>query len=322
MAGLLTTSQLPNAVDRRVRKHFLDTYPTVEPKLDKVFKISTQEDLNEYEQDYQGLGRYESTAEGEQYKSDNFAEAYQTVYTPSKLTKVVDITMETQKWDKAMISKAENVGAEMARAAADTIESDAASQFINGFNTSYTSYGDGKPRFSTDHTRPDGGTAQSNASGSSIAFSGDAVETAFTALRSQKNKRGRLIRAVPRTLVVPPALEAEARRVFNSTLRAGVNDNDINVNMMREYYGGGVNIVVWEYLGSAMGGSDTAWFLLDNSLSMDTWKWAEKPSVKRDDTTGVQNDTIYFLGMYYAAFGWSDWVGAWGSKGDGTTYTS
>ncbi len=322
MAGLLTTSQLPNAVDRRVRKHFLDTYPTVEPKLDVVFKIDTQEDLNEYEQDYQGLGRFQVTAEGEQYKSDNFAEGFQTVYTPSKLTKLVDITMESQKWDKAMITKAENVGAEIARAAADTVEADAASVFINGFSTSYTSYGDAKPLFSNDHTRPDGGTAQRNASASSVAFSADALEVAFNDLRSQKNKRGRLVRAVPRVLLVPPALEAEALRVTKSQARPGVADNDINVHMMREYYGGNIKVIVWEYLGAAMGGSDTAWFVLDTDLHKITWKWAEKPSVKRDDTTGIQNDTMFFLGMYYASFGWSDWVGTWGSKGDGTTYSS
>ena len=79
---------------------------------------------------------------------------------------------------------------------------------------------------------------------------------------------------------------------------------------------------VWEYLGAAMGGSDKAWFILDPELHKVTWKWAEKPSVKRDDTTGVQNDTLFFLGMYYASYGWSDWVGVWGSKGDGTTYSS
>ena len=94
--SVLTTEQLPNAVDRRIRKHFLDTYPTVAPKLEKVFKIGKQEDLTEYEEDYQGLAQYESTAETETYKLDNFGEAYQTTYTPTKYTKRVPVTMETQ----------------------------------------------------------------------------------------------------------------------------------------------------------------------------------------------------------------------------------
>lgn len=322
-ANPLTTSAIPAAVDRRVRKHFLDTYPTVEPRLEKVFGVvDKQEDLNEYEQDYMGLGQYEVTGEGETYKDDNFGEAYQTVYTPVKRTKKVGFTMESDMWDKSGMTKADNVGAELARAAADTIETEAASVFINGFSTSFTSYGDSKPLFSTDHTRPDGATAQSNASASGLVFSGDALEVAMAALRGQKNKRGRGVRTVPRVLLVPPALEAEARRVTGSINRAGTADNDANVFKMREFYGGDIKVVVWEYLGASYGGSDTAWYLLDTDLNKITWKWAKKPNVRRDETTGIQNDTMYFLGMFYASKGWSDWIGTWGSKGDGAVYSS
>lgn len=322
MAGVLTTSQLANAVDRRIKKSFLETYPTVEPLLDKLFKVGTQEDANEYEQDYMGLGNYQSTAEGEAYKQDNFGEGYQTVYTPSKLTKSVPISMESQMWDKSMITRADNVGAEMARAAAATVEAAAASVFNHGFNTSYTSYGDSKPTFSVGHTRPDGGAVGSNASATSLPFSAEALETATTAFRGQKGKRGRLIKAVPRILLVPPALEGEALRVTKSINKAGSNDNDINVFAMSEYYGGMIKVVVWEYLGAGEGGSDTAWFLLDPAIHQVTWKWAKKPSVKRDETTGIQNDVIYYLGMYYASYGWSDWRGTWGSQGTGATYSS
>lgn len=321
-ANPLTTAALANAVDRRIRKHFLDTYPTVEPKLDKVFKIDQQEDLNEYEEDYQGLTQYQATAEADTYKQDNFGEGYQTIYTPTKFTKSVPITMESQTWDKSMITKSENIGAEMARAAADTIETQASSVLNNGFNTSFTSYGDSKPAFSTLHTRPDGGSSQSNASSTGLAYSGEAMETIFLALRSQKNKRGRLVRAVPKTILVPPALEAEALRVTQSFKQANTADNNTNVFNIREYYGGNIKVLVWEYLGATVGGSDTAWFVLDDDLQQLTWKWAKKPSVKRDDTTGIQNDTLYFLGMFYASKGWSDWVGTYGSKGDGLAYSS
>lgn len=320
-AGSLTVSQLPNAIDRRIRSHFKDTYPTYAPLLDTIFRVRDQEDFNEYEEDYQGLSNFETTAEGETYKQDSFGEGFQTVYTPAKKTKSVPITMEAQMWDKAMITKAEYVGEELAKSAANTIEEEAASIFINGFTTTYTSYGDSKPLFSVSHTRPDSGTAGSNASASSVAFSPEALEDAVNEFRVQKNKRGRLIKAVPRILLVPPKLEAEAKRVTGSTLRPGVNDNDANVFKMRDYTGGDIKVVCWEFLGSAAGGSDTAWFLLDTNLHQITWKWAKKPTTKKDDTTGVQNDTLYFLSMYYASKGWSDWVGSWGSKGTGAAYT-
>lgn len=325
-AGTLTTAQIPNAVDRRIKKHFRDTYPTVEPMLEKIFKMETQEDKNEYEQDYQGLGRFETTAEGERFKSDNFGEGYQTVYIPVKKTKLVDVTWESTVWDKSAITKAENIGAEIARAAAQTIEEDAASVFLNGFSSGTTSYGDSKPLFSIDHTRPDGGTAQSNASANGVPFSGEALEAAIVALRGQKNKRGRLILSRPRVLLVPPELEAEAIRVTKSTLRSGVNDNDANVFRMKEYKGGMLadNVIVWDYLSAAagIGGTGKHWFVLDTDLHMITWKWKEKPMIEKDETTGKQNDLLYYLAKYYASKGWSDWVGTWGSKGDGQAYSS
>lgn len=319
--GNLTTSQIPNAVDRRIRSHFKDEYDQYPPMFDKILKIETQEDLNQYEQDYQGLGDYEATAEGETYKQDNVGEGFQTVYTPVKFTKSVPYTMEANKWDKAGLTKASYLGAELARSAKNSIEQEAAGNFNNGFDTGFTSYGDSKPLFSTDHTRPDGGTAQSNASASSVAFSGEALEDAQAAFRVQKNKRGRLIRTNPEVLLVPPALEAEALRVTKSQQRAGTADNDTNVQGMREYYGGNMKVMVWEFLGSAVGGSDTAWFIIDPNMHKVCWKWAQKPTTKRDDTTGVQNDTMYFLGMYYASTGWSDWVGTWGSQGTGAAYS-
>lgn len=321
-ANPLSTASLPNAIDRRVRKHFLDTYPTVEPMLDKLFKIARQEDATEYEEDYQGLAQYESTSEAETYKLDNFGEGYNTSYTPVKYTKRVPITYEAQKWDKAALTEAGNVGAEMARAAADTIEERAASVFNNGFSTSYTSYGDALPLFSTAHTRPDGGTSQSNASATSITLSDENLETATQAFREQKNKRGRLVRTKPRVLLVPPALEAEALRITKSDQRSDTADNDVNVFNMREYYGGKMAVIVWDYLSNTAGGSDTAWFLLDPQLHKVTWKWADKPMVRKDDTTGKQSDILYFLGMFYASYGWSDWIGTWGSQGTGAAYSS
>lgn len=320
--GNLTTSQIPNAIDRRIRSHFKDEYEAHPPMFDKILKVLDQEDYNQYEQDYQGLGNYEVTSEGETYKQDNVGEGFQTVYTPIKYTKSVPYTMEANMWDKAGLTKAGYLGEEMAREARNTIEEEAASLFNNGFDTAFTSYGDSKPLFSTDHTRPDGGTAQSNASATSVALSGEALEDAQQEFRVQKNKRGRLIRTTPECLLVPPALEAEALRITKSQQRVGTADNDTNVQKLREYYGGNMKVIVWDYLGAAVGGSDTAWFICDPSIHKVTWRWAKKPTTKRDETTGIQNDTHYFLGMFYASKGWSDWVGTWGSQGTGAAYSS
>jgi hypothetical protein len=224
-------------------------------------------------------------------------------------------------WDKSDLSNGDKVGKQMAEAAADTIEERAANTFNNAFSTSYTSYGDSKPLCSTGHTRPDGGSSQSNASASGITLKENTLETGVISFRGQKNKRGRLIKAKPRKLLVPPSLEKEAKILTGSDKRPETADNDTNVYNMSEYYGGSMKVVVWDYIGSSAGGSATHWFLLDPRVHKVTWKWASKPSVREDDTTGRQSDTLWYLGMFYASKGWSDWRGVWGSKGDGNDYS-
>jgi hypothetical protein len=90
---------------------------------------------------------------------------------------------------------------------------------------------------------------------------------------------------------------------------------------MQEFYGA-IDILVWDYLSAANGGSDTAWFLEDKSASKLMWQWAKKPMTERDDVIGFKQDVVYYKGMYYAAKGWRDFRGFWASKGDGTAYSS
>lgn len=325
----MSTQQYANAINRAVRKHFVDDYKKAEPEMEKLFTVETQEDYNELEADYTGLAPLTVISEGAVYPKDAPFEGYLTTYTPAKLGNVVQVTKEMMLADKAGIADPKKIARSQARVVSDAIQRQGASMFGRGFNTSYTSYGDAKPLFSTTHTRIDGGTAGINASSTGITLTHDNLEEAVVQMREVYDGRGVLAMSTPKILLVPPRLEQEALIITKSTNRSATADNDINPFNMKEYSGGQMRVIVWDYLGSTMSygnstsGSDTAWFLIDPTTAKLKWKWFWKPTIGQEsDEVGFMNDTLHIKTSYSASFGWSDWRGVWGSKGDSAAYSS
>jgi len=133
----------------------------------------------------------------------------------------------------------------------------ATTEKVNGYTMTF--YNDGVPTFSTVHpTVVPGGSTQSNASSTSIAFGHDSLETAHVNLVEQQTDDGLPLALLgkPR-LVVPPALWREAREETESSLDPETANNAINV-----YTGGVVDMAMSTHLAASNGGSDTAWFLV------------------------------------------------------------
>ena len=169
---------------------------------------------------------------------------------------------------------------------------------------------------STAHTRPDGNsTNQSNASSTGITLTEANLETADLALREVLDGRGNLLNLMPykAMLMVPPALKKEALIITQSTLRSGTGNNDKNV------YLGNFDVYVNQYISSAGGGSDTAWFLIIKEINGLVFLWREKPAVSAwvDERTRNMHTSIWST----FDFGWIHWYGVWGSKGDSASYS-
>jgi phage major head subunit gpT-like protein len=172
--------------------------------------------------------------------------------------------------------------------------------------SSFTS-GDALALFASNHTREDGGAAQSNYTTSDLNES--SLEVATVAMRQTLDHKGQLYMSKADTLVVAPALEKEARILLNSTQRVGTANNDINP------YQGALKLVVWDFLASAAGGSDTAWFLLDSSLHQLNFfnrsdRGLEGPEYDFDTKTAKWSVDVRH------SVGFSGWRGTYGSKGD------
>ncbi len=179
-----------------------------------------------------------------------------------------------------------------------------ANVYNRAFNSSYTG-GDGKELCATDHPNYAGGT-QSNEPSTASDLSEAALEQAVIDIGKWEDDRGKRIRVMPRTLIIPVDLTFEAERILETQKRVGTADNDINAIMNLGMFPGG--IVVNHYL------TDTdAWFIrTDVPHGM-------KHFERRADEFTMDNDfdteNAKFKATARYSFGWSDWRGVYGSPG-------
>src|SRR3990167_4863565 len=294
-------------LDPAIRTSFFDRYELEAEVRPTVFKEVTSGKNIEEDTGVTGLGLLTETSELGALDYEDALQLFKTTYTPKKYTKGIKISSELVEDDQQnVISRLPQA---LARSTTRTQEFHAASVFNNAYNTAYTSYGDGNPLISTSHDRIDGGTAQSNASSTSITLTDPNLETARVAFRKQLDDKGMRIMTTPRTLLVPIDLGKTAKVIVNSNLRSNTADNDVNI------YNGMFSIVEWEFITST-----TAWFLLGaKGEHLVTWMWRVRPQFKQDNS--FDSDAALWKVRTRFSFGWSDWRSSWGSKGDGTSYT-
>lgn len=135
-------------------------------------------------------------------------------------------------------------------------ETVAANVFNNGATYDSTLGGDGKAMIATDHPVDQGTFANTFSTPQSLNES--SLINAQTNIRTVfVDQAGLKIRARAKKLLIPPALEAVARRLLKADLRPGTANNDPNV--ITDIHGGTLSpeYLSWDYLSSSY-----AWFLL------------------------------------------------------------
>jgi len=288
-----------------LRQIFDDKYEEMKEVFSSIFHVDSSTHDVERDSAITGFSLLEETTEGGAIQYEDPVQMYDVSYVHKKYTKGFKVSEELMEDDRYSVIKKKP--AALARACRRTAENIAATVFNNAFSSG--TGGDAKYLASVSHPRADGGTAQSNASGSGITLTEANLNTALLAMRGQLDDKGMKIGMKADTIIVPPALEKTANILLNSTLRSGTADNDAN------YFKGLLKVISWDWLSSS-----TAWFLLDSSQHELNWFWRIKPEFKQDNSfdTGM----ALFKARMRNSVGWSDWRGVWGSKGDGTSYTS
>lgn len=296
-----------NALDPTFRAIFHDTEASVETMYDKVFHVLNSNKAFEKDTALSGIGQLEEVNELGAIPYEDATPGWDVTYVHRKFAKGRQVSQEMI--DDEKFNMIQKLPKSLALAKVRTMEQAAADVFNYGFTAgggglaAFTG-GDSKALFATDHTNRDGSVVQSNKI--TTALTQTSLQTVITAMKTRRDLKNQIVHYSPDTLIVPPALEFTARVILESTGKLGTEHNDINPVK------GSLNLVVWPYLTST-----TAWFVVDS-------KAHELNFFKRKDE-GVKGPVFDFdteaakwKAVARFSVGFSDWMGVYGSVGDGS----
>lgn len=305
-----TSPQWPDILDPRFRKIYGDELKALPQVGPSIFHMETSSRNIEKDSSASGLSKLVRRAEGQAITYEDEVQGFDVTYT--HFEDALGTSVSNKLWEDDQFGVILKKPAHLARAKARTQEQMMSDIFNYGFTAGggglspFTS-GDALALFSASHTREDGGATQSNYTTADLNEA--SIEAALVSIRTTLDHKGQLFMAKGDTLVVAPALEKEARILLDTQGRVGSANNDINP------YQGALKLIVWDFLGSAAGGSDTAWFILDSSLHALNFfqrsdRGLEGPYYDFDTKTAKWSVDVRH------SIGFSGWRGAYGSKGD------
>lgn len=305
------STQWADILDPRFRKIYGDELKAVKRVGPSIFNMLSSTRNIEKESSASGLSKLVERSENQAISYEDEIQGFDVTYTHKNYalgTSVSKTLMEDDQFN-VILRKPAN----LARSKVRTEEERMSHVFNYGFTAggggvaTFTS-GDALALFANNHTREDGGATQSNYATTDLNEA--ALEAGIVGMRTTLDHKGQLYMCKADTLIVPPALEKEARILLESTQRVGTANNDINP------YSGALKLIVWDWLGSAaVGGSDTAWFLLDSTLHQLNFynrvdRGLEGPEYDFDTSTAKWKVDVRH------SVGFASWRGTYGSKGD------
>ena len=248
--------------------------------------------------------------EGSAIAYDNAQEAFTARYTHETIALGFSITEEAIE-DNLYDSLSARYTKALARAMSYTKQVKAASVVNNGFNGAYLG-GDGVSLFGVNsggsrvgHPLVNGGVNY-NSPTTGVDLNETSLENAVIQIAAWTDERGLLIAAKPRKMVVPPALMFVAKRLLDTELRVGTNDNDINALKQ-------MGAVPEGYTVNHFLTDNNAWFLLTdvpNGL-----KHFERMPLANSMDGDFDTGNVRYKARERYSFGWSDPLGVWGSAG-------
>ena len=269
----------------------------------EIYETEKSERSFEEETKLSGFSAAPVKNEGSAIAYDNAQEAFTARYTHETIALGFSITEEAVE-DNLYDSLSARYTKALARAMSYTKQVKAASVLNNGFSSSYLG-GDGVALFSTAHPLVSGGT-NSNRPATNADLNETSLENAVIQIAAWTDERGLLIAAMPRKLIIPPALQFVATRLLETNLRVGTTDNDINAlknnGSIPEGY------AINHFLTDTNG-----WYLpTDVPTGM---KHFERTPLSNSMDGDFDTGNVRYKSRERYSFGWSDPLGMFGSPG-------
>lgn len=281
-------------------------YSKYENEHAEIYETENSDRSFEEETKLSGFGAAPVKPEGQAISYDNAQETFTARYNHETVAMGFSITEEAVE-DNLYDALSARYTKALARAMAYTKQVKAAAWLNNGFTaTSGVGFaGDGVALFSTSHPTVAGGS-NANRLATDADLNETSLEQAVIDISEFVDERGLLIAAMPRKLIVPPALMFVATRLLETELRTGTADNDTNA--LRNNGSIPEGFRVNHYL------TDTdAWFLTTDVPN------GMKHFVRTPMATGMDGDfdtgNVRYKARERYSFGVSDPLGIFGSPG-------
>ena len=272
-----------------------------QPMIDMLFNVQSS---TRFEEQYQGMGAqgivpvFDGTV-----PYTDFDAGYRTDIRNYDWSQGIQVVRRLVDDDQTgqIRSRASN----MADAFNNTIETDAANVFINGFTDSGTNRmgastngADGVGLLSAAHPFSPATSTTTQSNEGTRALTIDNLDTTRQAMRNFTDDQGQLLGVNPDMLLVPPELERTATQLVSERAIYEPGSAQYDVNM----FSGRFRPVVWNRLTDA-----NAWFLIDSRLMKShlIWQWRIRPEfAQAEDFDGL---TAKFRGYMRYGIGWTDW---------------
>jgi hypothetical protein len=230
MAALITTGSWPKRLVPGVKGWVMMAMRDLVPEYTQ-FMHSIKSDRR-FEEFVSGteMSLAQQRDEGDGLRYDSFEQGLTTRLTYVEFVKAFQITKRAQDDDQYGKDLAQKGSKKAARMLMRTKDIVCSNLLNNGFGTSGVfgrSSGLGNQLFSSTQTRGDGGT-YSNVLSTAAPLSEAALESMLTAIRQQVDEGGHTLGLKGKKLIVPPALEFQAKRLLGNPNRPATSDRDIN----------------------------------------------------------------------------------------------
>lgn len=307
--AVMTTSSFAKALWPGVNAWYGKEYGDYATEWDKLFEKNTSTRAYEEDVGLSSFGLAQVKAEGAPIAFDSERQGFTSRYNHLVYALGFIITREMFEDDQYDVVGQKKAQA-LARSMRQTKEIVAANVYNRAFSSSYVG-GDGSSLIasaggggSSSHANIAGGTFTN---GVSVAadLSEAVLEQASIDIAAMRDDRGLLIAAKPRTLVIPAALQFEAKRILGTDGRVGTELNDLNAIKTMGII---PEVAVNHYLTD-----NNAWFILTDV------KNGLKYFERRGDNFDMDNDWDTENAKYKAtarySFGWTDPRAIYGSPG-------
>jgi phage major head subunit gpT-like protein len=276
---------------------FDQRYNQVPAQYSQIFNEDTSTRQFEVTQGVTGFGLVPYKPEGKGIQYDDPIQGFNRTYIHSTFALGFRVTREAYEDELYGVFKKSSKG--LAKSASVTREILGANIFNNGFGDVGP---DGVSLFNSAHPLVAGGF-YGNRPTTPVALSQTAIEQALTSFRKTVDDRGQLIMLRPKTLVVPPELEFQAREYIQSALKPDSQNNNINPIMSS------LDVQVWDWLTNP-----TAWFIVADKEDQNL-RWFNRRPVSFDNADDFDTKDAKFSVDWRSSAGYDDFRGVYGSPG-------